>query len=131
MIATAIRVLPNWYIWEDPKLKEKEPRAYNYVRMSSKGFGQVMNLAGAVRAMASQEAPAAGSIVVVTNLNDPGIDNAAVDKVAAAWRKRRPGAVSTYAFPAELGLGHDIIDVTDPHMNVAAVYPRLLEWIDS
>jgi hypothetical protein len=38
--------------------------------------------------------------------------------------------VQTYQFPAELGLGHDIIDVKDPHMNVAIVYPKLLELID-
>jgi alpha-beta hydrolase superfamily lysophospholipase len=130
VMATVIRVLPNWYIWEDSKLKENEPRPYNYVRMSSKGFGQVMNLAGAVKAMAREEAPAAGTLIVVTNLNDPGIDNAAVDKVAALWRKHRPNDVQSYAFPAELRLGHDIIDVADPHMNVAAVYPRLLELID-
>ena len=54
----------------------------------------------------------------------------AVDKVSALWRARRGDDVQTYAFPAKLGLGHDIIDVTDPHMNVSAVYPKLIELID-
>ena len=126
----ALRVLPNWYIWEDPEKKENAPRPYNYVRVPSKVVGQVLRLGQAVKALARQEAPAAGSIVVITNLNDPDIDNVAVDKVTNLWRARRAEDVQTYQFPAELGLGHDIIDVKDPHMNVAAVYPRLLELID-
>jgi hypothetical protein len=87
-------------------------------------------LGQAVKALARQEAPAAGTIVVITNLNDPDIDDVAVDKVTNLWRARRAKDVQTYKFPAELGLGHDIIDVKDPHMNVAVVYPKLLELID-
>ncbi|HSB67500.1 MAG TPA: alpha/beta fold hydrolase [Anaerolineales bacterium] len=126
----ALRVLPNWYIWEDPVKKENAPRLYNYVRFPSKVVGQVLRLAQAVNALARQAAPAAGSIMVITNLNDPDIDAVAVDRVTQLWRLWRLEDVQSYQFPAELGLGHDIIDVTDPHMNVAAVYPKLLELID-
>jgi len=126
----ALRVLPNWYIWEDPAKKENAPRLYNYVRFPSKVVGQVLRLARAVNALARQAAPAAGSIVVITNLNDPDIDSVAVDQVTNLWRLRRGEDVQSYQFPAELGLGHDIIDVKDPHMNVAVVYPKLLELID-
>jgi len=126
----ALRVIPNWYIWEDPEKKENAPRPYNYVRMPSRVVGQILRLALAVKALARQKAPSAGSIVVITNLNDPGIDNVAVDNVADLWRERRPTGVQTYKFPAELGLGHDIIDVKDPQMNVELVYPKLFELID-
>ena len=84
----------------------------------------------ATQALARQRAPAAGSIVVITNLNDPSVDNVVTDKVVNLWRARRAKDVQTYQFPADLGLGHDIISVTDPNMNVAAVYPKLLELID-
>lgn len=126
----ALRILPNWYIWEDPKLKENVPRLYNYVRVPSKVVGQILRLGLAVKAMARQAAPVAGSIAVVTNLNDPGIDNVAVDKVTDLWRTRRAKDVQAYQFPKELGLGHDIIDVNDPQMDVGVVYPKLLELID-
>ncbi len=126
----ALRVFPNWYIWEDPEKKENAPRPYNYVRMPSKVVGQILRLALTVKALARQKAPSAGSIVVITNLNDPGIDNVAVDKVANLWRERRPIGVQTYKFPVELGLGHDIIDVKDPQMNIAEVYPKLFDLID-
>jgi hypothetical protein len=56
--------------------------------------------------------------------------NVVTDKVVKLWRTRRAKDVQTYQFPADLGLGHDIISVTDPNMNVAAVYPKLLELID-
>jgi two-component system chemotaxis response regulator CheB len=86
----ALRVLPNWYIWEDPEKKENAPRLYNYVRIPSKVVGQILRLGQAIKALARQEAPAAGSIVVITNLNDPDIDNVAVDKVT----KLGPDAVT-------------------------------------
>jgi len=38
--------------------------------------------------------------------------------------------VQTYQFPADLHLGHDLIDVQDPDQNVAVVYPELIELID-
>ncbi len=126
----ALRILPNWYIWEDPKLKENAPRLYNYVRVPSKVVGQVLRLAQAVKSLARQKAPMAGSILVITNLNDPDIDDVAVDKVTALWRSRRTHDVQSFQFPAALGLGHDIIDVKDPQMNVGVVYPKLLELID-
>jgi alpha-beta hydrolase superfamily lysophospholipase len=126
----ALSILPNWYIWEDPQLKENARRLYNYVRVPSKVVGQVLRLAQAVKSLAREKAPAAGSILVITNLNDPDIDDVAVDKVTNLWRSRRAHDVQSFQFPAELGLGHDIIDVTDPHMNVDVVYPKLLELID-
>ncbi len=68
--------------------------------------------------------------MVITNLNDPGVDNVATDKVVNLWRTRWAKDVQTYQFPADLHLCHDIIDVKEPHMKVAAVYPKLLELID-
>lgn len=130
LMSWALRAIPNWYIWEDPEKKENAPRPYNYVRIPSRVVGQILRLAMTVKALARQKAPLAGSIVVITNLNDPGIDNVAVDKVTNLWRLRRAKDVQSYQFPADLGLGHDIIDMKDPHMNVAVVYPKLLELID-
>ena len=80
--------------------------------------------------MAKRKAPAAVSILIITNLNDPGVDNVVTDQIVDLWRNRWAKPVLTHQFPANLGLGHDIIDVNDPNMNVAVVYPRLLELID-
>ncbi len=130
LIAWALRVFPNLYIWDDPEKKADNPRLYNYLRMSTHVLGQILRLSRATQALARQNAPAAGTILVITNLNDPGVDNVVTDKVVDLWRTSWAKDVRTYQFPADLGLGHDIIDVKDPNMNIAAVYPKLLELID-
>lgn len=130
LMAWALRVFPNSYIWDDPEKKAENPRPYNYLRSSTHVLGQILRLSGAIQTLARWKAPAAGSIVVITNLNDPGVDNVVTDRVVDLWRTRWAKEVQTYQFPADLGLGHDIIDVRDPSMNVTAVYPKLLELID-
>lgn len=130
LTAWALRVFPNLYMWDDPEKKADNPRLYNYLQMSTQVLGQILRLSQAVQVLARQKAPAAGSIVVITNLNDPGVDNVITDRVVDLWRTRWAKDVQTYQFPADLGLGHDIIDVKDPNMNVAVVSPKLLELID-
>jgi hypothetical protein len=129
-MAWAWRVLPNWYIWDDPQKKEDDPHPYNYLRLSTHVLGQILRLSRSIQVLARQQAPAAGAILVITNLNDPSVDNIVTDQVVNLWRTRRAKEVQTYQFSADLGLGHDIIDVKDPNMNVTAVYPKLLELID-
>jgi hypothetical protein len=80
--------------------------------------------------LAQRKAPAADSILVITNLSDPAVDNIVTDEVVNLWRTRWAKEVQTYRFPADLGLGHDIIGVDDLNMNVAVVHPKLLELID-
>ena len=129
-MAWALRVLPNGYIWDDQVKKTNAPRPYNYVRASTHVLGEILRLGLATQALAQRKAPAAGSIVVITNLNDPGVNNITTDRVVHLWRTCWGKDVQTYQFPVELGLGHDIIDVKDPNMNVPVVYPKLIELID-
>ncbi len=121
------RTFPNGWIWDDPEKKEDSPRPQNYLRMSTRVLGEILRLSEAIQALARKKAPAAREIVVVTNLHDPSVDNRVTDQVVGLWRTRWARDVRTWQFPAELGLGHDIIDVADPHMNVPVVYPKLLE----
>jgi carboxylesterase len=130
LMAWAWRVFPNIYIWDDPQKKADNPRPYNYPRLSTHALGQILRLSRSIQVLAQRKAPAADSILVITNLNDPAVDNSVTDQVVNLWRTRWAKEVQTYQFPANLGLGHDIIGVDDPNMNVAAVYPKLLELID-
>jgi pimeloyl-ACP methyl ester carboxylesterase len=123
--------LPNWFIWEDPKLKADAPPEHNYPRASTRALAQILRLSLATQDLARQKAPAAGSILVVTNLNDPDLDNVVTDKVADLWRAHGAADVQTYQFTADLQLGHDLTDMQQPDQNAAAVvYPKLLELID-
>jgi carboxylesterase len=131
LMAWAFRVLPNLYLWDDPEKKADNSRPYNYLRLSTRVLGQILRLSRSIQVSTQRKAPAAVSILVITNLNDPAVDNSVTDEVVNLWRTRWAKEVQTYQFPANLVLGHDIIGVDDPNMNVAVVYPKLLELIDS
>jgi pimeloyl-ACP methyl ester carboxylesterase len=122
--------LPNMFMWDDPELKADAPPDYGYPRMSTHPLGQILRLGQATQTLARLNAPAAHSIMVVTNLNDHGVDNAVTGKVVAWWRAQ--GAdVQTYQFPADLHLEHGLFDVAYPDQDsIAMVYAKLLELID-
>jgi len=127
--------LPGWYIWSDPKLKKDAPPEHNYPRVSTRGLGQILRLSLATQALAKRNAPAVHSILVVTNLNDPDLDNDVTDKLAALWRAHGAPDVQAYRFPVALHLHHDLTDLHQPDQSAAAlipkvVFPKLLELID-
>ena len=130
LTSRAVNLLPNMYIWDNPELKADDPPYHNYPRISARALGQILRLSLATQALMRQQAPAAGSILVVTNLSEPGVDNTVIGKVVEVWRAYRSADVQTYQFPADLHLPHGMIDVQEPDQNVAVVYPKLLELID-
>lgn len=136
LVSRVFILLPNMYIWSDSRLKADAPPDHNYPRLSTRAVGgQILRLSLAIQALARQNAPAVGSILVVTNLNDPDLNNAVTDKVVDLWRAHGAPDVQTYQFPVDLRLGHDLTDLQQPDRNAAAVvsavvYPQLLELID-
>jgi carboxylesterase len=131
MTVWTLSVLPNWFLWEDPVLKADARPLEKYPRMATHNLAQIVRLSLATQALARQKAPAAGSTLVITNLNDHDVDNAVTARVVDLWRSHGAANLRTYQFPADLRLGHDLIEVEQPGPNVAEVaYPRLLELID-
>ena len=127
--------MPNIYIWSDPERKADAPPDHNYPRDSTRALAQILRLSLATQALARQNAPATSSILVITNLNDPDLDNTVTDKVVDLWRAHGATNVRTYQFPVDLQLDHDLTDLQQPNQNAAAVisavvYPKLLELID-
>ncbi len=134
-VSRAFIRLPNWFIWEDPSLKANALPKHNYPRDSTRALAQILRLSLATQTLASQNTPAVSSILVVTNLNDPDLNNVVTDKVVDLWRAHGAPDVQTYQFPLDLQLGHDLTDLQQRDQNAAAVisavvYPKLLELID-
>ena len=73
--------------------------------------------------------PAAGGILVITNAIDPAVNNEVVAEFEVLWIEHGEQFLSTYQFPAELNLPHDIISPTMPQERIELVYPKLLELI--
>ncbi len=132
VINTVLR-LPDSFSWWDPRHPvdpgPDSPMAHAYPRFSFHGLAQQLRLSLAVRALARRTAPAAASIQVITLANDFSVDNAAAARVVADWRAHSAGDVTTYEFPAALGLGHDLIDPGQADQQVAVVYPKLIALI--
>lgn len=126
----AFNLLPNMYIWNDPELKNHVLPYHSYPRISTRSASQILRLSLATQALMRQKAPAAGSILVITNLDEPGVSLGAISKVVDLWQSYGTTDVQTYQFPADLHLPHGLIDVQEPAQNVAVVYPKLLELID-
>lgn len=127
--AAALR-LPNVFRWWDPELKGDGggPR-HAYARYATRGLAQVMRVSSDLATAARRSAPAARSLVVVTNANDESVDNAATARVVAHWRARGAVNIATYEFPKSQQLIHDLIDPEQPRQRVDHVYKILIDLL--
>jgi pimeloyl-ACP methyl ester carboxylesterase len=121
-------VLPEAYTWWDPALQMQVAPPYAYPRYSRRGLTQIMRLGFSVQGAARSTPPGAHRIVLVTNANEPSVNNELAQQIEASWH--HDGAnVSSYEFPASLKLPHDLIDPSQPDQNVDVVYPQLIDLI--
>lgn len=121
-------VIPDMYLWWDPRVKEEQRPATAYPWFSTHALGQTMRIGEDVYTRARRAAPAAQSVVLMTNPHDPAVHNAVTHQVARKWDKRRPGSVLEFEF-TDLPRNHDIIEPDNPNARTDIVYPRLLEFI--
>ncbi len=121
-------ILPESYSWWDPSKQIQTEPSYAYPRYSLHGLMQIVRVGFAVQMSAARTRPAAGKIVVVTNGNEPSVNNELTGLVAANWQAHGADLV-TYEFPASLGLPHDLIDPAQPDQQTGVVYPVLLRLI--
>ena len=126
VVMNAYLLLPNSFAWWDADLQAESGPAHAYPRYAKRALAQILRLGFAVQVSARYTPPAAGRVIVVTNANDTAVNNTLISKVTAHWQA--DGAqIETFEFPSSLGLGHDLIDPTQPDQQIALVYPELIE----
>ena len=128
VLAELAYVLPNFWVWWDSRLKDKLEPPYGYPRFSTHAYAALFKTATRVLKTARAGAPKAGSISVITNANEPGLENRFTYELVERWR-RHGAAVSTFEFPTSERLPHDIIDPANPAQNTSLVYPVVIETI--
>jgi len=128
LLAELAYVLPNFWIWWDSTLKDKIEPPYGYPRFSTHAYAALFKTATRVLKAAQAAAPKAGSISVITNANEPGLENRFTFQLVERWR-RHGAAVSTFEFPLSERLPHDLIDPANPAQNTKLVYPVVIETI--
>jgi len=122
-------LLPNFYLWWDPRLKDRLPPPYGYPRFSTHAYASLFRIAAAVARSARVTPPKAGQIAVVTNAGEPGLENRFTYRIVEWWRSH--GAeVETYEFPLSHHLPHDLIDPVNPDQNTELVYPIVTRLIE-
>ena len=102
---------------------------YNYYGFATRGLGQMMRLGFSVFDAARTSAPAAPSIVLVTNTADPAVNNKIAHNLTERWRAYGAARVETYEFDAKYKLIHDIVDPLQQEQQTELVYPILLQLI--
>ena len=120
--------LPDSFVWWDPALQAKAPPAHTYPRYSQHALVQTLRLGFAARADAQRRQPAAKKMAVVFNANDNSVNNALTMDVVKIWQAHGAN-LTTYEFEANLKLGHDLIDPTQPDQQIDIVYPRLIDLV--
>jgi alpha-beta hydrolase superfamily lysophospholipase len=126
----AMLVLPNVSLWKDPALRERwDGMAHAYARQSSRATAEIIRLGLGTYRQADEWAAEAREIVVITNEADTAVSNATTDAVVAAWREQGV-PLTTYAFPARHGLGHELIDPEEPGADPALTYPVILQLLE-
>jgi len=123
------RIWPNYYEWWEPDKKEASLPAYAYPRYASHALAEILALGSAVKVSACREAPAAGSILVVTNANDTTVNNELTAQVVQCWQDHGAPDLRTYEFSAGLKLNHDMISPDQEGQRIDIVYPVLLDLI--
>ena|SRR5579859_4208820 len=122
-------LLPDAFMWWDPILEARLGPSYAYPRFSRHGLAQILRLSFAVRGLARRAAPGAAAILVVTNANDNAVDNTVTAQVLADWRAHG-SAATTYEYPVDLKLAHNLVDPGEPNQHIDLVYPKLVELIN-
>jgi pimeloyl-ACP methyl ester carboxylesterase len=118
--------LPDSFVWWDPVLQADAPPAYAYPRYSKHALVQAVRLGFATQLEAKNKPPAAKKVVVVFNANDNSVNNALTMDVVKIWQAHGAN-LTTSEFEANLKLGHDLIDPTQPDQKIDIVYPRLID----
>ena len=130
VVMNVFGLLPDAFEWWDPTNRDQGGIPYAYPRYSRRGVAQSFRLGFAVQARANSRRPLAHKLIVVTNANDHSVNNELTMNVVQQWQARG-ATVTTYEFPADLRLDHDMIDPLQPAQNIEVVYPRLIALVMS
>jgi len=126
-------LLPNFFVWWDPRTKEKNPFSiyYAYPRYSFRTLAEIMRLGLAVKRQARMGEPAARKILVMENDFDMGVSNTEIETLTKLWIIHKPEKVSSYHFERDMKMLHDIITPGTPGIPTGEIYARILHEVEN
>jgi pimeloyl-ACP methyl ester carboxylesterase len=128
LLMHVLNVLPNHFLWWDPRRKEQMLPVYAYPGFWTHCLARCIFAGAALIAAAGRTAPAAAHCTVVINAQDPAVNNSAARELTERWNAH--GAAYELAV-WDLGKVHDVIDPSTYTAAPARVYPRLAALLES
>ena len=125
-VVNAVTSVPDIQYWWDPGRKEEQPPDYGYPKLSSHAVAQLIRLGMVTLEQARTEPHTAEHVVLTTNPNDGAVKPGTVEAIVAAWQDNGASA-SVYEWPAEMNLGHNMVDDAVNSSKFEAIYPILME----
>jgi len=118
------QVMPDFYWWWDVRVRENTRPIYAYPGYPIHALAQITFLGDAIFDLASRQKPLARRCTLVSNVDDPGINNDVSRALLRAWQQH--GAPYHDLLLHNLGQPrHDIIDPTTFPAARTLVYPKL------
>jgi carboxylesterase len=126
-----LTTVPSLFIWWDPRTREQNPLSvyHAYPRYASHSLAEILWLGVAAEEQARRSRPATRNVLLITNACEPGVNNGAIDQLAAAWGRYDGVSVQCYAFGKEMCLPHDLMTPGTPGVPTEEVYERLVEQV--
>ena len=130
-ITNLVLSIPDIFLWWDGSEKMDNPliAPYSYRGYYLHALFENLRLGFITEAQSRKAKPAAGAILVVTNANDPAVNNQVVASFEQLWLTHGEEFLTTYQFEKELALPHDFVTATHPNGQPELVYPKLMEII--
>jgi len=123
-------VLPDFYLWWDPRLKEDHVPPDAYPRYSLKSISAFFEVGFDLMRREPKRTSELERVVLITNAADSSVDEQAAKDIVK--KELTPHATETleYEFPKANGYAHDIIDPEGMNAkNVDAIYARLWPYL--
>jgi pimeloyl-ACP methyl ester carboxylesterase len=128
LLMRLLQLLPNRFLWWDPRRKERMPPPYAYPGFWTHCLAQCAFTGARIFTAAAREAPAAQRCTLVINAQDPAVNNAPARELMERWQRR--GAPYELQVWHDLGKVHDVIDPSTYTAAPSMVYPRLAALLE-
>lgn len=129
-VAALLPYITNRMNWWDPIHKDApRPPLHAYPQYSYRALMHILRIGLRVRSASRTLVPLAEDLLLIFNPTDESVNPTYARYMISRWQALGAKNVRTYEFDPNLNLRHDLIDPTQPHQQIATVYPILLDLI--
>lgn len=126
-----VGILPDTHTWWDPTTKMNNPASppFAYTGFMTHALEQMVRLGQQVKTLARHSPPLARRVLLISNESDLAVNKEEITQLSQLWSSY-PG-FQAYVIPKEAQVQHDFISLGINAERNQALYPKLLELVDS